>query len=170
MNIDGLEGSGGRPDRHSEKSASDSRVSFQRRQLHHTTPDWVKAGSIFFITVCCERRDENQLCHQEIGTALLDSARYYHLRERWFVRLLILMPDHFHALLSFPPDEKPAEVLRNWKSYTARQLLISWQRDFFEHRLRNEDELRLKADYIRQNPVRKGLITDASKWQYVLEH
>ena len=80
------------------------------------------------------------------------------------------MPDHFHALLVFPANEKPSEVLRNWKSFTARTLGVTWQRNFFEHRIRNPGELELKADYIRQNPVRKGLIADARKWPYSLEH
>jgi REP element-mobilizing transposase RayT len=80
------------------------------------------------------------------------------------------MPDHFHAILSFPPQEMLSELLRNWKSYTSRMLGVVWQRNFFEHRLRSEGESTLKADYIRQNPVRKGLISDARKWPYLLEH
>ena len=80
------------------------------------------------------------------------------------------MPDHWHALLAVPPEEKCSEVIRNWKSYTARRLAVEWQRNFFEHRIRNDEEMQLKADYIRQNPVRKGLIADARKWPYSLEH
>jgi putative transposase len=71
-------------------------------------------------------------------------------------------------LLAFPPEEKLSEVVRNWKGYTARKQGIVWERNFFEHRLRDDEQWELKADYIRQNPVRKGLIGDASKWPYIL--
>jgi hypothetical protein len=35
-----------------------------------------------------------------------------------------------------------------WKRWTARQMGIEWQRDFFEHRLRSDESLREKTDYI----------------------
>ena len=159
------QGSGGRPDRHLEPNTP-----FQRRTLHHVAPAWVQSGEDFFITVCCERRDENQLCTPSVGGSLIASALNYHERSRWYVSLLVLMPDHFHAILSFPSEEKLSELIRNWKSYTSRQLGITWQRNFFEHRVRGSEEFRLKADYIRQNPVRKGLIDDPRKWPYLLEH
>jgi putative transposase len=78
------------------------------------------------------------------------------------------MPDHVHALLSFPPSENTVrEIVTLWKRWTARKMGIEWQRDFFEHRLRSDESWREKADYIFANPVRKGLIAEASKWPYV---
>jgi putative transposase len=44
---------------------------------------------------------------------------------------------------------------------------IEWQRDFFEHRLRSDESWREKANYILANPVRKGLVTEVSRWPYV---
>ena len=44
---------------------------------------------------------------------------------------------------------------------------IKWQRDFFEHRLRSDENWREKADYILANPVRKGLVTEVSQWPFV---
>jgi hypothetical protein len=40
---------------------------------------------------------------------------------------------------------------------------------FFEHRIRTTQEYREKAHYIRQNPVRKGLVTKAEEWAFVWE-
>ena len=59
------------------------------------------------------------------------------------------------------------QVVLKWKEWTARELDIDWQRDFFEHRLRDEQSRREKADYILQNPVRKGLVTSAEEWPFV---
>jgi REP element-mobilizing transposase RayT len=80
------------------------------------------------------------------------------------------MPDHTHALLSFPRAESIRGTMRDWKRYTARHLGIAWQRDFFEHRVRNGESLELKAAYIRENPVRKGLVARAEDWPWVIEY
>lgn len=58
-------------------------------------------------------------------------------------------------------------VIRDWKRYTARVGGISWQRDFFDHRLRSNERWEDKAAYIRQNPVRKGLVADPAQWLWV---
>jgi REP element-mobilizing transposase RayT len=68
------------------------------------------------------------------------------------------MPDHLHALLSFPPSEKPIRLfISKWKEWTARTVGIQWQDDFFEHRLRHDESRRQKADYILENRSRTGI-------------
>jgi REP element-mobilizing transposase RayT len=67
------------------------------------------------------------------------------------------MPDHLHALLAFPPDKKMSNVIDTWKSFHAKQSDISWQANYFDHRIRTDAELEEKAAYIRRNPVVKGL-------------
>jgi len=43
---------------------------------------------------------------------------------------------------------------------------ITWQKNFFEHRVRNDDNDTYKADYILQNPVRAGLVSRPEDWSY----
>lgn len=160
--ISGQSGSGGRPDRHGP--------AFRRKRLYHAIPPWVESGALFFVTMCSLPRGENQLCRPEKAQGLLDSVRFYHEHERWFARLFLLMPDHVHALLAIPAGEHMDEVVRNWKRYTARQFSIHWERSFFDHRLRNHEQWELKAEYIRENPVRKGLVADANQWSHLLEN
>jgi len=61
------------------------------------------------------------------------------------------------------------KVIGNWKEITAKRGRISWQRDFFDHRLRAEESNEEKALYIRMNPVRKGLVATPSAWTWVYE-
>ena len=78
------------------------------------------------------------------------------------------MPDHLHTLLSFPPTDKPVRlIISQWKEWTAKSIGIRWQLDFFEHRLRQDESRRQKADYILQNPVRKGLVGKPEDWRFV---
>ena len=44
---------------------------------------------------------------------------------------------------------------------------IVWQENFFDHRLRTDETLGGKADYILQNPVRAGLAKNIEDWPYV---
>ena len=108
-----------------------------------------------------------QLVEPPVARMLLQAVAHYHRFGRWFVRLFLVMPDHVHGLIAFPSQERMTAVVRDWKKYTSRVGGISWQRDFFDHRLRSDESWEIKATYIRENPVRKGLVTNAGQWPWV---
>jgi REP element-mobilizing transposase RayT len=60
-------------------------------------------------------------------------------------------------------------MVERWKRYAARKAQVTWQRDFFDHRLRHDESFIEKASYIRLNPVRAGLTVRTEDWPYVLE-
>ncbi len=141
-----------------------------RQSLPHEVPLWIDPQkSAYFITINCQRREINQLARREVTGPLLDSVQYRNDKFIWFAHVFMVMPDHVHALLSFPTSEHTVqETISLWKRWTARQLGVEWQRDFFEHRLRSDESWREKADYILANPVRKGLVKEAKDWPYAL--
>ncbi|PYL04257.1 MAG: hypothetical protein DME32_02250 [Verrucomicrobia bacterium] len=59
-------------------------------------------GATFFITICCEARVANQLCHGDIARVLFETARRYHDALKWHMKVLLLMPDHLHMLVGIP--------------------------------------------------------------------
>jgi putative transposase len=130
-------------------------------------PEFVESGAVFFLTICTTPRRVNQLASAQAWAELSAAAMYYHAKGRWQVRLLLAMPDHIHALASFPATESISRVITAWKHYLHHQYGIAWQRDYFDHRLRNHESLSEKAAYIRQNPVRAGLVQTADAWPYV---
>ncbi len=142
----------------------------KRRKLPHEIPSWVDPSKeIYFITINCLNRGHNQLCQPPIAEALLESCRFRHHSGAWHTYLFLLMPDHLHALLSFPLDGPGIQpTITAWKRWTCRQNGIVWQRDYFEHRLRGEDALDEKASYISNNPVRKGLVEKPEDWKWVV--
>ena len=127
----------------------------------------MRDDAVFFITLCCEPRGENQLCRPEIAEPVFESIAFRNGKGVWHLRLCVLMPDHLHALVAFPHDASMKRVLSTWKEHLAKQCGVKWQRDFFDHRLRGEEGYRDKASYIRENPVRKGLVSAADTWPYV---
>ena len=141
----------------------------QRKYLPHEIPLWVDPSKeVYCITINCQPRGLNQLALPEVVKPLFETIQHRQENFLWWPYLVLLMPDHLHALFSFPPSDRPIQmVIRKWKEWTAKTIGIQWQRSFFEHRLRHDESRWQKADYILQNPVRKGLITRAEEWPFV---
>jgi REP element-mobilizing transposase RayT len=77
-----------------------------------------------------------------------------------------LMPDHVHLLVGITRGAALGGFVGPWKSlcYQARCRMGNrdafWQRSYFDHALRSDEDLRAAALYILLNPVRKGLVKD----------
>ena len=138
-----------------------------RQKLPHTIPQRMAEGSWFFISINCVPRGKNQLCRSDTGNAVLAAVKFNHERFVWHCRLCLLMPDHLHAIISFPREPGMTTTVKNWKKFVAGKHRVEWQRDFFDHRLRDHHELEEKASYILMNPVRKGLCERAEDWMWV---
>lgn len=140
-----------------------------RRKLCHEVPMWVGMGSRHFITINCRERGVPTLTSPDVALDLLKSIDVYEEQHRWYPWLAVVMPDHVHLIATFNLDVGIKPAISAWKRFHARISGIKWQSDFFEHRLRNNDEFVEKAEYVRQNPVRKGLVGKIEDWAYLWE-
>ena len=141
----------------------------ERQPLPHTVPLWVDPQKeVYFLTINCQKRGTNQLACTGVAQTLLDSVAFRQNQGLWFAYLFLIMPDHVHGLVSFPPSGRTIQaVVSDWKRWTARQSGVEWQKDFFEHRLRHDESARQKADYILANPVRAKLVARPEDWPHV---
>jgi putative transposase len=112
-------------------------------------------------------RGFNRLCRPATANILFESVSFRQNRGDWYVHLLLLMPDHLHGLIYFPANRGMKSVISNWKEILAKKSGVSWQRDFFDHRVRADESFAEKTDYIRMNPVRKKLVAEAALWPFV---
>jgi len=85
---------------------------------------------------------------------------------RWHITLFLLMPDHLHAVLSFPRDKAMSDLVREWKRYHTRTNHVIWQEGFFDHLLRRNESYSQKWNYVRENPVRARLVKSVADWPY----
>lgn len=83
-----------------------------RKRLDHEVPGWAQAPE-FFITICCQKRNENQLCRPEVAEAVFDSAKKLSHLQLWDCELLLLMPDHLHLLVGFLLAKKCLRLSRD---------------------------------------------------------
>jgi putative transposase len=140
-----------------------------RKKLPHEVPSWLDPQKeIYFISVNCGNRFKNQLAQPDISERIFETVRFRQEKFLWWPHVFLLMPDHLHALLSFPPSGKSLQsVVTKWKEWTAKEIGIVWQRDFFEHRLRGDESRCEKAKYILQNPVRARLVARSDDWPFI---
>jgi REP element-mobilizing transposase RayT len=142
-------------------------------KLHHQVPSWVEDGALFHIRIAIDRTCRQQpLTDPELAGAILQSAMFYQENHRWHITLFVLLPDHLHALLTFPINEAMSRVVGGWKRFHARKNRVIWQEGYFDHRLRDDErgqQLSIKMDYIRQNPVIAGLCAKAGDWRWIID-
>lgn len=123
-------------------------------------------GEVYFITICCTPRGTNQLALPAVWKAFEETLLHRETQGDLLCHLALAMPDHFHGLFRFPIIKPMTKVIADLKSWLAKQCCIQWQRDFFDHRLRNQESAAEKAKYIRMNPVRAGLVANPEDWPY----
>jgi len=82
----------------------------------------------------------------------------------------VVMPDHFHWLLVLH-EGKLSEVVRLLKGRSARAIgQAVWQANYFDHAVRQDEDLRKMARYIVASPLRAKLVErigDYSLWDAV---
>lgn len=83
------------------------------------------------------------------------------------------MPNHVHVLIETLPDWPLSGVVQAWKSVTAKRINralertgIVWQTDYFDRYVRDDFHLAAMCEYIRENPVKAGLVQDAREWGF----
>ncbi|MBQ6818623.1 MAG: transposase [Clostridia bacterium] len=131
----------------------------------------------YFVTVCTHNRQ--QLLSRIVGEGLcalpqvqstpvgqmVEQAILHidHAHPSCSVACYVIMPDHIHLLLQLQSNEKmgghrgpPLQtIIGNFKSYTTHCFHGKlWQRSFYDHVIRNEQDYQEAYTYIQHNPTR----------------
>ena len=84
----------------------------------------------------------------------------------------VILPDHFHCLITSPDGNTPRIVQRIKLSF-SKQLRFNtgqsgriWQHQYWDHIIRSEDDMRNHIDYIHYNPVKHRLIDSPRLWPH----
>ncbi|UUW74117.1 REP-associated tyrosine transposase [Pseudomonas oryzihabitans] len=142
------------------------------------------AGGIFFFTLNLNDHSATLLV-DHIGS-LRQAVREVKVRHPFDILAMVVLPDHLHALWRLPDDD--GDYPLRWsliKAGFSRQLPpletvnLSrrlkrergvWQRRYWEHRIRDEQDLQRHFDYIHFNPVKHGHARRAVEWPYSSIH
>jgi putative transposase len=99
---------------------------------------------------------------QRTATAdlFLEVLLRYRDQGKYLLHDFVIMPDHFHALLTPAPVislERAVQCIKGGFSFRLKSSLSVWQGSFTNHRIRDDDDFERHRGYIRMNPVRAGL-------------
>ena len=143
----------------------------------------ILAGGTYFFTITLFDRDSSVLTdHVTELRAAFRATR----RERPFeIDALVILPDHLHAVLTLPSGD--ADFSGRWrriKGHFSSHLiaigvaldrhsngeLALWQRRFWEHTIRNDEDFARHIDYIHFNPAKHGLVSCVRDWPHSSFH
>jgi len=126
---------------------------------------------LFFITAATYRRRR-----------LLDQPRVHEAFRSFcekgpargvFVGRYVLMPDHLHCFVGVAPGglslSKWVQILKVTLAKSLREQEHQgpfWQKGFFDHVLRSGESYNRKWEYVRENPVRAGLVKQSADWPF----
>lgn len=130
-------------------------------------------GGSYFFTVVTHKRQKILSSPDHI--LRLQSA-FDRVKEKlpFTMEAFVILPDHIHCIWHMPPED--SDFSTRWrliKSYfstgvkgrvNVRGEKDIWQRRFWEHLLRDEEDWRRHMDYIHYNPVKHGYVMNPGDW------
>ena len=145
--------------------------------------NFIAGGSFFFTVNLAERKLQLLTEHVE---ELRNAFRKVRQRHPFTIDAMIVLPDHLHAVWTLP--EGDADFATRWQliksafshslpsgervseSRAARGERGIWQRRYWEHTIRDENDFARHVDYIHINPVKHGLVTRVRDWPFSSFH
>ena len=145
--------------------------------------NFVPGGTYFFTVNLSNRRTTLLTSHIR---RLRDAFREVRARHPFSIDAIVVLPDHLHCVWTLG-DEDHAYA-RRWrlikstfsrslprgeplsKSRAAKGERGVWQRRYWEHTMRNEEDYASHLDYIHFNPVKHGYVTRVKDWPYSSFH
>lgn len=84
-----------------------------------------------------------------------------------------VMPNHVHVLIETMPEHTLPKLVQSWKSFSAKRINNHlgrtgrvWMPDYFGRYIRDDHHFAAVIAYIHNNPVRAGLVKEASEWRH----
>ena len=144
-------------------------------QYRRRLPHFQKSDAPLFVTFCA---GGPLVLSEEARDLVLEHILREH-GKRIDLLASVVMPDHVHLLLTALRDENGwpfplLEIMQSLKGTTAHRinrLLYRcgpvWEEESFDHVLRSDESLKEKIEYIRQNPVRAGLVQKPEDYRWL---
>lgn len=126
---------------------------------------------IYFVTIVAHHR-QSKFLDVRVASATLDCLKKLRSACGFNVYIYCLMPDHFHGLIGpGASGQSLGSICGAFKSLSTREYWSwgegkLWQRQFFDHIIRNQQDFEETVEYIRLNPLRRGLVENPGVWPY----
>ena len=128
----------------------------------------------YFITASTFQK-RNILQSERMARLFVDVLFHYRRQNKYLLHEFVVMPDHFHLLIS-PAEtlERAMQLIKGGFSFRAKKELgfvhEIWQPSFYDRRVRDTEEYFAFRAYIRWNAVKRGLAAAAEEYLYSSAH
>lgn len=123
-----------------------------------------QAHQSYHVTLCTDNRLA-WFSDIHCGRIVVRQMRRLHKERKLDSIAWVVMPDHLHWLFQLGETKSLSNVIKDLKGRTAIELNAYlqrkdtiWQRGFYDHGLRKEEDIKKIARYIVANPLRAGLV------------
>ncbi len=141
-------------------------------------------GGCYFFTVNLADRASDLLVRR-IGD-LRDAVRACRAARPFQIDAWVVLPEHLHCVWTLP--EGDTDFSGRWRAIKggfSRLMPLAearspsraskhergiWQRRFWEHAIRDDDDYARHVDYVHFNPVKHGLVHAVADWPYSTFH
>jgi putative transposase len=143
----------------------------------------IKGGTYFFTVNLADRKENLLIEHINDLRAVMQNVKQQH---PFHIDAMVVLPDHLHAVWTLPKDD--ADYPKRWmliksglsrcipniehrrKSRINKGERGIWQRRYWEHLIRNEQDYEQHVNYIHYNPVKHGYVNKPVDWKYSSIH
>jgi REP element-mobilizing transposase RayT len=132
---------------------------------------YIDEGLFYFVTTVTKNREKIFL-RSTLAKTVLNSLHWLHDHHCLMLIAAVVMPDHLHFVTELKGTPLP-KVMHSLKSFTANQIneILGrrgpvWERQYYEHAIRDEGSLVEMINYCLENPVRKGIVDDFKKYPH----
>lgn len=124
-----------------------------------------EADRAYFITTVLADREKCYFDDFMCARLVIMNMKLLHEDQAVYSLAWVIMPDHVHWLFQLGATSSLSEVVKTFKARTARCINTHlgksgalWQKSFYDHALREEEDVRAIARYIVANPLRSRLV------------
>jgi len=139
----------------------------------NTNPEDIQKGTRTFFVTSKTSMEGSLLQTERMANLLIDVLRTYVAAKRFKVHDFVVMPNHFHLLMTVDGSmtvEKAVQLIKGNFSYRAKKELgyqgEIWQRGFSDQRVWDRESFLRHRSYIEDNPVKAGLVSSAKEFPY----
>jgi putative transposase len=130
--------------------------------------------SVYFITASAFQR-RLLFRNEPMARMFVEVLFHYRDKKNFLLHEFVLMPDHFHLLLSPTVSlERSLQLIKGGFSYRARKELEFqgdiWEKSFYDRRVRAFEDYSNFKHYIRRNPVKRGLAGTPEEYPFSSAH
>jgi len=142
------------------------------------------SGATYFFTVTLADRHSTLLIDNV--DSLREAFSKTMAEQPFWADAMVILPDHLHAIWTLPEDDH--DFSNRWRKIKTRftktigyrpmlsRSLASkgekgiWQRRFWEHMIRDDQDYSAHLEYCWSNPIKHGLVERAVDWPYSSFH